>query len=268
MLFAVDIGNTNIVAAVFDGDNLLSQWRIASDVRRTGDEYTSVVLSLMREAGVSVSSIDKSIISSVVPDLIGPFVTVAQRVCSKKPYVISSSLALSGQLPVRLPEGSTHELGTDLLCNALAAWQLFKGANIVVDFGTALTLTVTDSKGIIQGVNIAPGLRTAVHALASNTAQLPIVPLEAPKSTLAPTTREAMQAGIVLGYKGLVEYLVGQIKSDLEKEIGDKAESVHVIATGGLNSVLKPLTDCFQVVDKELTLKGLKSIADYVLPLS
>ena len=77
-----------------------------------------------------------------------------------------------------------------------------------------------------------------------------------------------MQAGIVLGYKGLVEYLVGQIKSDLEKEIGDKAESVHVIATGGLNSVLKPLTDCFQVVDKELTLKGLKAIADYVLPLS
>ena len=264
MLFAVDIGNTNIVCAVFDGETIVHEWRIASDTRRTGDEYTSVVLTLARDAGLDLTKITKAIVSSVVPDLIGAFVTVAQRISHSKPYVLSSSLSLSGELPVHLPEGSSHELGTDLLCNAVGAWQMFHSANIVVDFGTALTLTITDSKGIIQGVDIAPGLRTAIYALATNTAQLPIVPLEAPPSTLGATTKEAMQAGVVLGYKGLVEYLVKQVKIDLQKKTGDKPEDVRVVATGGLNSVLKPLTDCFEVVDKELTLKGLRQISSFV----
>lgn len=265
MLFAVDIGNTNVVAAIFDGDKILHQWRIASDIRRTGDEYTSVLLTLARDAGLNMEKINRSIISSVVPDLTGPFVTVAQRLCNTKPFVMTAELAKSGVLPVRLPTGTTHNLGTDLLCNAVGAWKLFNGGpNIVVDFGTACTLTVTDSKGIIQGITISPGLRTAVHALATNTAQLPVVPLVAPKTSLGSTTEEAIQAGVILGYKGLVEYLVKQTKIDLEKVCGDKPESVRVVATGGLNSVLKPLTDAFQVVDKELTLKGLKSIADYM----
>ena len=264
MLFAVDIGNTNIVAAVFDGSSLVAQWRIASDIRRTGDEYTSVVLTLIRDAGIPLQKIEKTIISSVVPDLIGPFVTVCQRVGQKKPYVMSSALALDGSLPVKLPAGSSHELGTDLLCNAMGAWNLFGSANIVVDFGTALTLTVTDSQGIIQGITISPGLRTAVHSLASNTAQLPVVALEAPPSSLGQTTKEAIQAGVVLGYKGLVEYLLMQTKSDLAKKTGISPDSVNVVATGGLNSVLKPITSAFQVVDKELTLKGLKAISDIV----
>ena len=264
MLFAFDIGNTNIVAAVFDGDKILNEWRIASDGRRTGDEYTSMISTLMRDAGLKNADLDKAIISSVVPDLIGPFVTVCQRITNKKPFVMSSVLALSGELPVRLPEGSAHELGTDLLCNALGAWKMFGSANIVVDFGTALTLTVTDSKGIIRGITISPGLRTAIHALASNTAQLPVVPLEAPPSSLGATTKEAIQAGVVLGYKGLVEYLITRVKEDLYKATGDLPGTVNVVATGGLNSVLKPLTDSFGVVDKALTLKGLKAVSDIV----
>ena len=265
MLFALDIGNTNIVAALFDKNEISVQWRIATDIRRTGDEYASIILTLARDVGVNLQTVKKAIISSVVPPLIGPFVTVVQHVCHIQPYVISSSLAQSGILPVRLPNNSTHELGTDLLCNSVAAHNLFKGkASIVVDFGTALTLTVTDSNGIIQGIDIAPGLQTAISSLASNTAQLPIVPLEAPPSVLGGTTKEAIQAGIVLGYKGLVEYLVSQVKIDLENKTGDKASDIHVVATGGLNSVLKPLTDCFTCVDKELTLKGLKLISDIV----
>ena len=262
MLFAVDIGNTNIVAALFDGKTLRNQWRIASDSRRTGDEYSSVISTLIRDENIEAKDIDKAIISSVVPDLLGPFITVSQRLTKKKPFVLSSALAFSGQLPVRLPEGSTHELGTDLLCNAVGAWELFHGANIVVDFGTALTLTVTDSKGIIRGITISPGLRTAIHALASNTAQLPIVPLEAPSSSLGSTTKEAIQAGVVLGYKGLVKYLISRVKDDLYAASGDRQDSVSVVATGGLNSVLKPITDSFGVVDKELTLKGLRTISE------
>ena len=264
MLFAVDIGNTNVVAAVFDGERILQQWRIASDDRRTGDEYASVLLTLARDAALDLRSVRKAIVSSVVPSLIGAFVTVVQRLCGVRPYVMSSSLARSGALPVRLPEGSTRELGTDLICNAVGAWNVFGTANVVVDFGTALTLTVTDSCGIIQGTTISPGLHTAIRALAASTAQLPLVPLEAPPCALGTTTREGIQAGVVLGYKGLVEYLVSQVKEDLFLKTGDKPETVRVVATGGLNSVLKPLTDCFTAVDKELTLKGLRLVSECV----
>ena len=102
MLFGVDIGNTNVVAAVFDGEKIIRQWRIASDIRRTGDEYTSVLLTLARDAGLNLDKIGKSIISSVVPDLTGPFITVAQNLTKTKPYVITSELAKSGKLPVGL----------------------------------------------------------------------------------------------------------------------------------------------------------------------
>ncbi|MBO4403890.1 MAG: type III pantothenate kinase [Treponema sp.] len=260
MLFAVDIGNTNIVLAVFDGDTIVREWRIATDARRTGDEYTSIILSLLRNEDYTFS---RAVISSVVPALIGPFVTVAQNVCRVQPLVISTDPELMKKLPVKLPENSTRELGTDLLCNAVAARTLFKGkASIAVDFGTALTLTFTDSDGTILGGTISPGLGTAIKALATSAAQLPFVPLEAPSTSIGRTTKEAIQAGVVLGYKGLVENLVKQVKEDFFKLKG-KEEEVCVVATGGLNSVLKPITDCFTVVDKDLTLKGLKLISDF-----
>jgi len=262
MLLAVDIGNTNIVAAIFDGEKIIHEWRIATDVKRTGDEYTSILLTLFRDANVTVKNFNKSIISSVVPDLIGPFVTVLTHVCGKKPIVISP--AIYNKLPVHIPETAVHEIGTDLLSNSVAAWTRYKCANIVVDFGTALTFIVTDSKANIQGVAIAPGLGTAVHSLFANTAQLPPIPLQAPPSTLGTNTIQAIQAGIVLGYKGLVESLIAKIKEDLFQKTGDKMEDTKVIATGGLNSVLKPITDVFTVVDKSLTMSGIKAIADFV----
>lgn len=265
MLFAVDIGNTNVVIAVFDGDKIIQQWRISSDKNRTGDEYTSTILTLCRDGGIDTTLFDKGIISSVVPALIGPFVIVCQRIVGRHPYVINTNLASEGSiLPVHLSSNSSRELGTDLLANAVAAWNHFKSANIVVDFGTALTLTATDSKGIILGGTISPGLGTAVKALAMNTAQLPFVPLEAPGKVIGSTTKEAIQAGIVLGYKGLVESLVNQVKQNIFELTGDNPDVIKVIATGGLNSVLKPITECFTIVDKDLTVKGLKLIADLV----
>lgn len=265
MLLAIDIGNTNVVCAVFDGEKILNQWRIATDVRRTGDEYTSILLTLSRDAGVDLKAMDKAIISSVVPALIGPFVTVAQHITGVKPYVMKSSLAFDKAIPVNLPQNSTREMGTDLLCNAVSAWKLFNGKpNIVVDFGTALTLTVTDQNGIIQGVTISPGLGTAIKSLATNTAQLPYVSLEAPPSVLASTTKEAIQAGVVYGYKGLVECLVSRLKTELCERSGCKEDEIEVVATGGLNSVLKPLTDAFDTVDKDLTVRGLKYVSDLV----
>ncbi len=263
MLLAVDIGNTNIVLSLFDQDEIVTQWRIATDGRRTGDEYTSIILTLAREAEIDLSLVKKSIISSVVPSLIGPFVIVCQHITKAQPFVLSSDLAMGKKLPVHLPDNSTRELGTDLLCNAIAAWKIFNGKpNIVVDFGTALTLTFTDHEGKILGGTICPGLGTAVKALATNAAQLPYVSLEAPSSVIGSTTKSAIQSGIVFGYKGMVESLVKECKREYAKESGHSESEVQVIATGGLNSVLKPITDCFTLVDKDLTVKGLKIISD------
>ena len=219
-------------------------------------------MMLARDAGIDLEKFDRAIISSVVPALIGPFVIVCQRVCRVQPVVITSSMALGGKLPVHLPENSTRELGTDLLCNAVAARKLFgERPSIVVDFGTALTLTVTSSKGEILGGTISPGLGTAVKALATSAAQLPFVPLETPPNIIGATTKDAIQAGVVLGYKGLVESLVREVKEELSRR-GEKIEDVVVVATGGLNSVLKPITECFTNVDKDLTVQGLRFISE------
>ncbi|MCH5290370.1 MAG: type III pantothenate kinase [Treponema sp.] len=260
MLLAIDIGNTNIVVALFKNDTIDSVWRMASDVRRTADEYTSILASLLRERDIGEDSINRAVLSSVVPDLTGPCIRMAQNLCGIRPLLVSPDLY--HKLPVRLPDGASHEIGTDLVCNAVAAWTLTRSANVVVDFGTALSFTITDQTGAIRGVDIAPGLGTAVHSLSSGTAQLPTVPLKAPPSSIGTNTIQSIQAGIVLGYKGLVEYLIGQIKKDLHALTGVEENDVRVVATGGLNSVLGPITNVFTCVDKDLTLKGLKLIAD------
>ena len=259
MLLAVDIGNTNIVCALFDEDRLINEWRIFTDTNRTADEYSSILLSLMRDAGIKPGSISSAILSSVVPLLIGPFITVTERLTGKKPLIIGPSVY--DKLPIKIPTSAVHEIGSDIVCNAVEAYSSLNGACIAVDFGTALTLTAISDKGEILGVSIAPGLRTAVNSLFKNTAQLPSVPLEAPPDSLGTNTIHSIQSGIVFGYKGLVESLIERIKSDMAKKNGISADDIKVIATGGLNSVLSPITSVFQKVDKQLTLKGLCRIA-------
>ena len=259
MLLAVDIGNTNIVVALFHKGEIVQEWRIHSDPDRTSDEYASILRSLFRDTGVTVGSIDTSILSSVVPLLYGPFISLLEIITGKKPFIVGP--AIYNKLPIRIPESAIHEIGTDLVCNAVEAWSHLKKPVIVTDFGTALTFTVVDELGQVQGVAIAPGIKTAINSLFNNTAQLPSVPLEAPENSLGTNTTQSIQAGIILGYKGLVESLVNQIKNDLSEKTGCKKSDIKVLATGGLNSVLKPLTACIDEVDKSLTLKGLYRIA-------
>lgn len=258
MLLAADIGNTNIVIALFHQDELVHEWRIHSDHKRTADEYISILLPLFRDAGLSLSAIDSAVLSTVVPLLLGTFIRVIEKLTGKKPLVVGPHIY--DKLPIAVPESARHEIGTDLVSNAVAAFMLYKKSCIVVDFGTALTFTAIDDSGAIEGVAITPGLGTAVTALFSNTAQLPSVPLVAPPSSLGTNTIHSIQAGIVLGYKGLVESLIAQMKADLHQKTGVNPATIGVVATGGLNSVLKPITDVFLDVDKQLTLKGLRYI--------
>ncbi|MDR2802899.1 MAG: type III pantothenate kinase [Treponema sp.] len=262
MLLVIDIGNTNIVAALFRGDDMIELGRIFTDAHRTGDEYGIIFRSLMRDIGVVPEEIDSATISSVVPALIGPFVNMVKKMTGSKPLLVNH--AIYDRLPVKAPAARVHEIGTDLMCNAVAAYTRFGGACIIVDFGTALTFTAVGKSGDILGCAFAPGLGTAVTALSANTAQLSVVPLEAPASSLGGNTVHAIQAGIVLGYKGLVEFLLSEMKKDMEGVDGVSRNDISVIATGGLNSVLQPITDVFQYVDRQLILRGLKIISGMV----
>ena len=260
MTLIFDIGNTNIKTALYDGDQLVQEWRISTDLKRTGDEYFSLLRPLFRDAQIDYSNVKKVVLSSVVPALIGPFVIVSQHISGKKPLIIGPEIY--GKFPLKLPETAVHEIGTDLYCDALEAWYRYKCPCIIADFGTALSFTAVDAKANIAGVAIAPGIRTAFNSLFANTAQIPAIPLDIPPTSLGKNTVVAVQSGIVLGYKGLVEGLISQMKKDLVKETGCHLEDIKVIATGGLNSMLQPITDAFDYVDKNLTLDGMKRIAD------
>lgn len=258
MILAFDIGNTNIKAALIDGETIIHQWRLSTDPKRTGDEYFSALRPLFIDAGIDFSGIDDAVISSVVPALIGPFIIVTQHFCKKKPLVIGPEIF--PELSVKIPETATHEIGTDLLCDAVAAWEKYKVPAIVIDFGTALSFTTVDCEGNIAGIAIAPGLGTAINSLFKNTAQLPCVPMEVPESSLGKNTVWAIQSGIFLGYKGLVESMVSRMKTDISKESMTKKEDIKVIATGGLNSMLQPITKCINFIDNDLTITGMMLI--------
>lgn len=255
MMMVVDIGNTNIVVGLYHDDDFVLDWRLYTDTRRTDDEYSSILRSLFRDSGIAPGNISQTIISSVVPVLNDTFLHMIEKLTGKTPTIIGPQLYC--HLPVHVPESAMHEIGTDLVCDAVAVFTQYKRACIVIGFGTALTFMAIDDRGDIRGVAIAPGLGTAVKALFRDTAQLPSVPLEAPPSSLATNTMHSIQAGIVLGYKGLVESLVTQMRKDLGCE-------AIAIATGGLSHVLSGITEIFDKVDPKLTLRGLKLIAGMV----
>lgn len=263
MLLIFDIGNTNIKVALFESDTLVQQWRISTDANRTGDEYFALINVLFKDYNFDVKLINNAVISSVVPQLVKAFVIVTQRFLSKEPLIIGTDIY--HKLPVTIPPTAVNEIGTDLLCDAVQAWETYQQPCIVVDFGTALSFVSVGNNANVLGVAIAPGIGTAFKSLFSNTAQLPSVPLEIPSSSLGINTTMAIQSGIMFGYKGLIEGLINQIKADMQKQENIKPENIITIATGGLSSVLTPITKIFDKIDKQLTLNGLSAVAKYAL---
>ncbi|HPX59626.1 MAG TPA: type III pantothenate kinase [Bacteroidales bacterium] len=263
MLLIFDIGNTNVKVALFESDKLLQHWRLNTDQNCTGDEYFTLINTLFKDYNLDVKQITDVVISSVVPQLIRAFVIVTQRLLNKKPLIIGPDMY--HKLPVSIPPTAVYEIGTDLLCDAVQAWETYHQACIVVDFGTALSFVAVGNNANILGIAIAPGIGTAFKSLFSNTAQLPSVPLEIPSSSLGINTTMSIQSGIMFGYKGLIEGIINQMKADMQKQENIKPESIITIATGGLSSVLMPITTIFDKIDKQHTLNGLYTIAKYAL---
>ncbi len=249
MDLAIDIGNSDTVLGVHDGNDWVQIWRMRSLPNEPSLFYDNQIRQFFLDAGLHGSAFKTLVISSVVPALTAVLKTVTEGLTGLEAVIVGPSVY--DTLPVKVLR--PQEIGTDLVANAVAAYHRFGQACVVVDFGTALTFTIVDKRGEIAGVNIAPGLTTAIRALSGSTAQLPEVPLELPDSVLGKNTVHAIQARVLWGYGGLVEYMLRRIK----KEMGGK---VAVAATGGLSSILKPLHRSFDYVSPMLTMDGLRLI--------
>lgn len=252
MMLAVDIGNTDITLGLYRENKWTHIWRLSSALKHPELFYGIRLREFFFEAALRTEDVQKIVISSVVPGLTERIISVMETLFEKRPVVLGPDVYATLPIEVLNP----YEIGSDLVSNALAAYMRFKANCIVVDFGTALTFTTLDAKGKILGVAIAPGLKTAIRSLSQNTARLFDVPLELPGSVLGKNTVHAIQAGILIGYEGLVSSMIKRIKS----ELGDP--QCATVATGGLSSIITSLRDQFTEVDPNLTLNGLRLISE------
>jgi type III pantothenate kinase len=253
MLLVFDIGNSDITIGLWDGKTWKAVWRIPSKVDQPELFYGVKIRDFFLESILSTDSIRSVIVSSVVPALTEKIKSVIRNLFQKEPIVVGPKIYDALPLQILNP----YEIGSDLVANAMGAFIKFKQTCIVVDFGTALTFTTVSSEGKILGVSIVPGLRTALKALTQNAAKLFDVPLEMPTSALGTSTVTAIQSGIVIGYEGLVRKMVSAIREEIKIEC-------PAIATGGLSFVISPLKDFFHAIDPNLTLDGLRYIAEAV----
>lgn len=250
MLFAIDIGNSNVVIGIFDNGNWNHIWRIPTTTKNNALVFYEYQLqNLLLENGIRPGQFDRAILSSVVPELTPDILTLFNRFLAREAILVHPKIYPDLSITLNRP----NEIGTDLLANAVAAKELYQTDAIIVDFGTALTFTTVKHVGEIVAVSIAPGLKTAISSLFQKTAQLPEVPLELPKSILGKNTTQAIQSGVLMGYIGLVRYMIAEIRN----EVGSHFK---VIGTGGLSSVLHPLRADFDVINPNLTLEGLRII--------
>lgn len=250
MIICIDIGNTNVKYAIYDKETLKISFRVATDFKKTSDEYGSQLVNMLKVMEIKKGAITGGIISSVVPSLDYTIDKMCALYLGIEPLHIEPGLK-SG-LNIRCDDA--REVGADRIVNCVSAIVKY-GENkpmIVVDFGTATTFNIISGSHEFIGGVISPGIKGSLDSLVNGTAKLPRVEIEAPKSIIAKNTVINMQAGIVFGFAGLVEYIVTRIKKEL------KTQDVKTIATGGFSQVISKEVSCIDVVDKLLTLEGLR----------
>ena len=254
MLLAVDVGNTNVVFALFDEGDIRARWRIATDPRRTGDEYAVWLLQLMEIEGIERTAVTQVIVSTVVPRARHNLEVLGQKYFGVLPLFAGEGAA-GWDFPIDVDE--PRSLGADRAVNAIAAHATYPGDLIVVDFGTATTFDVIDFNGAYKGGIIAPGINLSLDALVNHTAKLPRIAIEVPRdrSVTGRNTEDQMLIGVYWGYVAMMEGLIARLRA----EIGRPAK---VIATGGLALLFDEHTEIFDTVDTDLTLAGLALLAE------
>lgn len=256
MLLAIDAGNTNLVFAVVEGRQIKARWRIATDPRRTADEYSVWLHQLLELEGFSREHVNAVIVGTVVPRA-----THNLEVLASKYFGVRALIAGQGKArwPISLDVDEPQNVGADRALNAIAAHAKYPGNLIVIDFGTATTFDVVDPSGAYKGGIIAPGLNLSLDALVSAAAKLPRIAIEEPKSdsVIGRTTESQMLAGIYWGYVAMIEGLLARLKA----EIGG---AVTVVGTGGLAALFAKRTELFDAVEPDLTIQGLSLLYEKI----
>lgn len=246
-LLVIDVGNSNIVLGVFAGDVLVNSWRLATSRDRTADEYGILATQLLGDE--IRRGIGGAIVSSVVPPLHYTIRTMVQRCFGVEPIFVEPGIRTGLSIKTENP----LEVGADRIVNSVAAHHIYGGTSIVVDFGTATTFDLVSEKGEYRGGAIAPGLSISAEALFARAARLPRVEIRKPSHLVGTNTVASMQSGLFWGYVGLVEGIIRRIRAE-EPSVS------QVVATGSIAPLIHEETDTIDLVDLELTLKGLKLI--------
>ena len=252
MILLVDVGNTNIVLGVHNGQEYIASWRISSDGNKTSDEYIIQVLQLFNVSEIDPKEIKGVIVSSVVPNIMHSLENMLRKCFCHEPIIVGPGIKTG----INIKYDNPKEVGADRIVNAVAAHEIYKKSAIIIDFGTATTFCALRKNGDYLGGCICPGIRISADALFERAAKLPRVELEVPKTIICKSTVTSMQAGILFGYIGQVEYIVKKMKEEI-KNSKNKEEPL-VIATGGLANLIAKQTDFIDIVDSDLTLEGLK----------
>jgi type III pantothenate kinase len=258
MLLAIDAGNTNLVFALVDAGEIKARWRIATDPRRTADEYAVWLHQLLELEGYSKASVTAVIIGTVVPRALHNLEVLAAKYFHTKPLVAGQGRA---GWPIALDVDEPQNVGADRALNAIAAHAKYTGDLVVIDFGTATTFDLVDGSGAYAGGIIAPGINLSLDALVNAAAKLPRIAIEAPSdnlSVIGRTTQSQMQIGIYWGYVAMIEGLIERIKRELERP-------ATVVATGGLAHLFDKHTNVFDAIEPDLTIQGLSLLYDMAM---
>jgi type III pantothenate kinase len=252
MILLVDAGNTNIVLGVHNGERYIASWRISSEGNKTSDEYSIQVMQLFNLSNIDPKEITGVIVSSVVPNIMHSLENMLRKCFCQEPIIVGPGIRTG----INIKYDNPREVGADRIVNAVAAYEIYKRPVIIIDFGTATTFCAVRENGDYLGGCICPGIRISADALFERAAKLPRVELEVPKSMICKNTVSSMQAGIIFGYIGQVEYIVRKMKQEMKAS--KHKEEPFVIATGGLANLIAKETDVIDKVDSDLTLEGLK----------
>ena len=250
MLLAIDVGNTNLTFGIFDGENILSQFRLTTSLPRTSNEFGVQIVEQLSHQNINSEDIDGVIICSVVPKIMYSLTSGIKKYLNCEPMIVGQGTKSGIRIAIENPK----ELGADRIVDAVGAYYLYGGPCLVIDYGTATTYDLVSEEGAFTGGVTAPGIRISAKALWSNTAKLPEIEIVKPDSIIAKNTITSMQAGLVYGNIGQTEYIIEEFK----KETG--YENLKVVATGGLGRIISKGTSKIDIYDPELTLKGMKLI--------
>jgi type III pantothenate kinase len=254
VLLAVDVGNTQTHLGAFDGEHLAEHWRFQTRSGATGDELAERISGLLALSGMGLEDLDAVCVSSVVPPLGTQYEQLTERFLEAECLTIGPGMKTG--MPIRID--NPLEVGADRLVNAIAAYERFQGACVVVDFGTGINFDAVSAEGEYLGGAIAPGLEISLTALVERAARIPRIELAEPEAAIGRSSRAAIQSGVVFGFAGLIDGVVSRI----EAELGEAS----LLATGGLAHVVVPFTETIDEVDDMLTLKGLRLIHERNVP--